>query len=147
MPRWNAGAPTVRARPGRQSVLFASVSAGSRHTCGVRDDASVECWGSNEDWLGFYNNQARPADGSFASVSAGGLHTCGVRTDGSVACWGDDDFGQATPPGGPFASVSAGTWHTCGVRTDGSVECWGVNEDGGGNVVGQARLPPLAASL
>ena len=40
-----------------------------------------------------------------------------------------------------FASVSAGLFHTRGVRTDSSVECWGANEDGDGNVVGQATPP------
>ena len=61
---------------------FASVSAGTFHTCGVRTGGSVECWGSNED------GRATPPSGEFASVSAGWDHTCGVRTDGSVACWG-----------------------------------------------------------
>ena len=28
---------------------FASVSAGGVHTCGVRVDGSVACWGNNED--------------------------------------------------------------------------------------------------
>ena len=126
---------------------FVSVSAGILHTCGVRTDGSVECWGSNEDGLGNFVGQASPPGGSFASVSAGGLHTCGVRTDGLVECWGSNRdlagnvVGQATPPGGSFASVNAGGLHTCGVRTDGSVECWGSNEDGLGNFVGQATPP------
>ena len=61
---------------------FDSVSAGSHHTCGVRSNGSVACWGWNE------SGQATPPAGSFVSVSAGGGHTCGVRSDGSVACWG-----------------------------------------------------------
>ena len=61
---------------------FASVSAGESHTCGVRMDGSVACWGSNED------SQATPPEGEFASVSAGSIHTCGVRVDSSVACSG-----------------------------------------------------------
>ena len=105
---------------------FASVSAGSSHTCGMmRDDSvhlasprslgqrrrcphlrdrdgAVACWGDDR------TGRATPPDGEFASVSAGGVHTCGVKRDGSVACWG-----QATPPAGEFASVSAGGLHTC----------------------------------
>ena len=103
---------------------FASVSAGSDHTCGVRTDGSVACWGDDE------YGQSTPPEGQFASVSAGSDHTCGVRTDGSVACWGDDEYGQSTPPEGQFASVSAGQGHACGVRTDGSVACWGDDEYG-----------------
>ena len=120
---------------------FASVSAGGYHTCGVKSDSSVECWGFNEDGRGNVAGQATPPGGSFASVSAGGVHNCGVKADGSVECWGLNARGQATPPGGSFASVSAGFFHTCGVKTDGSVECWGLNEDDDGNVVGQATPP------
>ena len=109
---------------GTSEVQFASVSAGYFHTCGVRRDGSVECWGSD------LSGQATPPSGEFASVSGGGGHTCGVRRDGSAECWGDDEdfdgneIGQATPPSGEFASVSAGWTHTCGLRLDGSVECW-----------------------
>ncbi len=103
---------------------FASVSAGAGHTCVVRTDGFVECWGNDEF------GQATPPAGGFASVSAGGWYTCGVRADGFVECWGDDEYGQATPPAGEFASVSAGDYHTCGVRTDGFVECWGNDGDG-----------------
>ena len=67
---------------------FASVSAGSSHTCGVKTDGAVECWGSNEDFDGNIVGQAAPPGGSFTSVSAGVFHTCGVETDGSVECWG-----------------------------------------------------------
>ena len=106
------------ARPRRRRG-FSSVSAVGGHTCGVRVDGSVACWGND----GF--GQATPPEGEFASVSAGFRHTCGVRMDGSVAWWGSS--GRITPPEGEFASVSAGGKHTCGVRMDGSVSCWGNN--------------------
>ena len=61
---------------------FVSVSAGSYHTCGMRSDGSVACWGRNK------SGEAAPPAGSFVSVSAGWGYTCGVRSDGSVACWG-----------------------------------------------------------
>ena len=103
------------------------MSAGYVHTCGVRDDGSVACWGLDD------NGESTPPEGEFASVSAGcntlGGHSCGVRDDGSVACWGNDRDGESTPPEGEFASVSAGGstlgGYTCGVRDDGSVACWG----------------------
>ena len=98
---------------------FASVSAGGEHTCGVRVDGSVACWGG--DRFG----QSTPPEGEFASVSAGQNHTCGLRVDGSAACWGYDLDGQSTPAEGEFASVSSGVEHTCGLRVDGSAACWG----------------------
>ena len=103
---------------------FASVSAGGGHTCGVRRDGAVACWGDDGE------GQATPPGGEFASVSAGGGHTCGVTRDGAVACWGRDGKGQATPPAGEFASVSAGWDHTCGVMRDGAVACWGSQARG-----------------
>ena len=51
---------------------FISVSAGGAHTCGVRADGTVECWGWNEDLDGNVVGQATPPSGEFASVSAGG---------------------------------------------------------------------------
>ena len=116
----SALAPTVADRD-----RFVSVSAGHMHTCGVKRDNSVVCWGFDRNLRGFYIGQSDPPDGSFESVSAGYFHTCGVRLDGIVECWGDDSEGQSSPPGGRFASVSAGEFHTCGVRTDGSLACWG----------------------
>ena len=55
-----------------------SVSAGYLHTCEVKSDGTVVCWG-NDEW-----GQATPPPGEFASVSAGRLHTCGVRTSREV---------------------------------------------------------------
>ena len=83
------------------SVSFPSVSAGGDHTCGVKTDSSVACWGSNA-----YGKSTPPA-GSFTSVSVGQDHTCGVKTGGSVVCWGFSSY-QVTSPAGSFASVSAG---------------------------------------
>ena len=84
---------------------FISVSAGDDHTCGVRTDGSVACWGSNTSF-GEFAGQATPPAGQFVSVSAGFDHTCGIRADASVACWGDGYDGQDTPPEGGFVSVS-----------------------------------------
>ena len=50
---------------------FDSVSAGYYHTCGVRTNGTVQCWGLNEDRAGNVVGQASPPDESFASVSAG----------------------------------------------------------------------------
>jgi alpha-tubulin suppressor-like RCC1 family protein/pimeloyl-ACP methyl ester carboxylesterase len=109
---------------GEGSCTFTQVTGLGWHTCGLRPDGSVVCWGWND------YDQATPPGGSFAQVSAGGAHTCGLRSDGSVECWGWNDSGQATPPGGSFMQVSAGGQHTCGLRADGSVECWGLDDSG-----------------
>ena len=130
--------------PPNADGLFRSVSVGQWHTCGVRRDGSVDCWGANDSLSGRSIGQATPPSGSFVSVSAGSLHTCGVRINASVDCWGYDIAGQATPPAGPFVSVNAGGVHTCGVRSDGSIACWG-GDDYGRTVVPEASFASVSS--
>ncbi len=68
--------PRRRPGPSRQ------VSAGAHHTCGLKTDGTLACWGRND------YGQATPPAGTFSQVSAGGYHTCGLKTDGTLACWG-----------------------------------------------------------
>ena len=103
---------------------FASVDAGSLHTCGLRSGGSVRCWGAS------YPTVTDVPSGRYSQVSTGWGHACAVTTGGSVRCWGDDEFGQSQPPSGRFSSVSAGWGHTCGLKTDKTVACWGYNFSG-----------------
>ena len=137
---------TVSAAPQKESGTstttgkFTSVSAGDWHTCGVREDSSVACWGSN------YSNQGWLPEGEFASVSAGNLHTCGIRLDGSIACWGFNDDGRITPFEGEFASVSSGFRYSCGLRRDGYVACWGRNVNNfGPTIPPEAKFASISA--
>ena len=84
------------------SPSFTQVSAGWDHTCGLKQDGSIICWGSD----GFH--QAVPPQGEFASVSAGGSHTCGLKEDGSVACWGSMEGAQIRGLSAPGALQTAG---------------------------------------
>ncbi|HUL78373.1 MAG TPA: NosD domain-containing protein, partial [Vicinamibacteria bacterium] len=100
---------------------FTLVSAGSDHTCGLRADGTVGCWGSNA------SGESTSPGGAFTQVSAGQNHTCGVRSDGALACWGVNSVGESEPPTGAFTQVGAGALHTCGLKADGTVACWGDN--------------------
>ena len=110
---------------------YKSVSAGYIHTCAVKADENIACWGDN----GEGQVSGAPA-GSYKSVSAGSFHTCAVKTDDSIACWGYNEFGQAPATlAGSYKSVSAGQYHTCAVKADDSIACWG------GNFSGQTAAP------
>ena len=67
------------------------MSAGFEHTCAIRIDGTLACWGND------FSGQATPPAGTFAEVSAGGNHTCAIGTDDALLCWGDNEFGQLTP--------------------------------------------------
>ena len=98
-----------------------SISVGGEHTCGLRPDGTVACWG----------RQATPPVGTFVALSSGGRHTCALREDGTAACWGGGHYGQTTPPPGEtFTAISSGYLHTCGLRPDGTAVCWGWNRYG-----------------
>ena len=109
---------------------FTAVSAGGEHTCGLRENGAIECWGNNN------YGQSDDPEGSFTAVSAGGWHTCGLRKSSAIECWGAGGarfigpyhYGQSDAPGGDFTAVSAGDSHTCGLRESGAIECWGGDD-------------------
>ena len=116
-------------------VVFTQVSAGVYHTCGVKLDGGIDCWGWNDA------GEAADHAGSYLLVSAGEYHTCGLRTDGHIECWGDDANGRAQDQIGPFTDVSVGGSHNCAVSPTGSATCWG------GDWYGQSSPPSNVSFL
>ena len=83
------------------------LALGLHHTCALRQDGAVLCWGSNAlGQLGYGDRQPRGDDGSpgpFPVVDVGGPvvdlaagqdHTCALMADGRVRCWGAGNRGQ-----------------------------------------------------
>lgn len=140
--------------PGAQCV--AQITAGDEHTCVVKTDGSVWCWGANgKGQLGDGTTEVRSEptrvvglDGvTIAAVSAGFEHTCAVTDQGALFCWGSNENGRLgvgqtfealdhsaspLPITGlpqPVASISAGGKHTCAVMEGTKdVYCWGQND-------------------
>ena len=67
-------------QPETDSDVLTTVSAGVAHTCAVRWDGVLACWGHD------YFGQSIPLPSTFTAVSAGSLHSCAVRTDSTLAC-------------------------------------------------------------
>ena len=88
-------------------VLFAQLTAGPGHTCGLTGSGQAYCWGANPDGrTGQPPGNHIGAQGTavelsptlvqggrtFTQLDAGGAHTCGLAADG-VYCWGDNSGG------------------------------------------------------
>ena len=135
-------------------LKFKSLAAGAIHTCGLTDDGTTWCWGSNHagqlgiDATGGAVTPTRvSAAPAFSELVAGAAHTCGLTSTGAVYCWGDNSLGQlgsganrSTPVpyfGFPqptptrvagsltFRSITAAWGITCGATTGGIAYCWG----------------------
>lgn len=113
---------------------WAYVSAGWAHSCGVKKDGRVLCWGLDE-----YGQASPPAE-TMSIVSAGETHSCGIKLDGTAACWGYDSVGTGDldVPEGTWTVVEAAWGQDCvGLRPDGSLEFWGrAVHEGFGNLEG-----------
>jgi len=155
-------------------LVFALLSAGNIHTCGVTPAGAAYCWGyngdgelGNETMASFSATPVAVSGGlAFAAVSAGdavdagGQHTCGITRAGAAYCWGYNGFGalgngttaNSTTPvavsgGLTFVAVSAGGGHTCGVTPTGAAYCWGYNSYGQlGNGTTTNSTTPVAVS-
>ena len=151
---------TVGTGPGAVTQL----AAGSGHTCALRANGTVVCWGSGiSGRLGYGNTTSIGDDesdfsaltvgtgaGAVTQIAAGGSHTCALRTNGTVVCWGlgslgrlgygntnnigdnESDLSGFAVGTGPSAvtQISAGNSHTCALRANGTVVCWGLGSAG-----------------
>ena len=61
---------------------------GSSHTCGLRVDGSVVCWGGND-----HRQASSPPNIRLASLSTSYNHNCGLQENGIAICWGAAGLG------------------------------------------------------
>jgi hypothetical protein len=129
-----------------------AVTSGVAHTCALRSDGGVWCWGSNgHGQAGQGGDQGQPVPAkvvglpAVASIYAGGFASCAVTVAAELWCWGGFYYGgqlvadrppalNATPL--RIAGLSAVTTmalsdnNACVVDSAGSVRCWGGSAEG-----------------
>jgi alpha-tubulin suppressor-like RCC1 family protein len=159
----NQADPAVQASNLTDAV---SIAAGGSHTCAIKADQTVVCWGNGA--LGAVG----PSTSAIAttpvavagvnnaiSLALGEYLSCAVITDGTVMCWGNagsslaatfargqgitgNTITTATPQVMPglnnVVSMSIGRYHACVLKSNNTVDCWGTI--GGGT----KQLTPVA---
>jgi alpha-tubulin suppressor-like RCC1 family protein len=154
--------------PVADTLIFETLSAGARHTCGRTEDDQVWCWGyGSRGSIGSpdlsSSHRAVHLGGGFRSYTAfdvSGYHGCALGADAEVYCWGWNGYGQlgvgvffdlgsperiARP--GPYAAIFTGATHSCALDTDGAAWCWGrgdAGQLGHGQTAGSAVPVPVA---
>jgi hypothetical protein len=118
--------------PVDQDRTYASITAGSEHTCAVAADGSAYCWGSNDQGqLGFAGTPLRRSPTvtgggrRYSLLAAAVTHTCGLVA-GQAFCWGAS-FVPPTPlpTGLQWRWIDAAGARTCGLTTgEGRAACW-----------------------
>jgi len=149
---------------------FRAVATGQGHTCALRDDGSLWCWGRNSfHELGpETREQVRTpiqvgSAVDWVAIATGQHHGCAVKSDRSLWCWGRNTAVQ-TQEGFPLgvdgevvlaptrvplsvevALLATDTFHTCIVDRDGGLWCWGRNVEGQLGLSGRElrRVPEL----
>ena len=103
----SAGASTSPARPVRPiRPVQRSVSGGpTSHSCGLRADGTVVCWGDSS--LGGAECSGRAIRRRHRRLLP---LVRSAQTDRTVACWGWgwQDYGESDPPNGHFTEIAAG---------------------------------------
>lgn len=141
------------------STVADPLATGSLHTCALRPDGTVSCWGHNSNGeLGdgntaIYANPTIVGLKDAIALASGTSFSCALKSDATVVCWGKNNFGQlgdgtTTDRAAPVAvsglsnvvAINAGLSHVCAVKADSTVVCWGQNvhgELGIGNTIAQ----------
>jgi alpha-tubulin suppressor-like RCC1 family protein len=137
-------APVLVKGPFNEDVV--DISAGYTHSCLVRGNSDLYCWGKNDRGQlgdGTKDNRYEPGVLSMSGISkvgVAGWHTCAVTKLGTVRCWGDNYYGALgngsfEPARSPtyievkglneVEFLAVGVMHNCAATKQGFVYCWG----------------------
>jgi alpha-tubulin suppressor-like RCC1 family protein len=108
-----------------EAATVKSVTAGWAHTCALRSDLRVSCWGR-----GYSGVPVRvPGLARITRLDADGDATCAVRRGGRVLCW-RGSRARVVEGITDAREVAVGAYFRCVLRAGGGVLCWGDNDAG-----------------
>src|SRR5690606_21111176 len=145
-----------------------ALAAGGDHTCAVKRDGGVACWGSNAGGALGNGIEGDETEGvavavrnltGVTDIASGEAFTCAL-SGGAVQCWGAGNMGQLGDGSkadrgsadevlgiDDAVQIAAGRNHACARRRTGGVACWGQNGRGQlGDGGKQARARPVAVA-
>ena len=110
-----------------------AVATGREHTCVIRRNLDLVCFGANDHGQCDMPGAARKA----LAVAAGDYHTAVVTVRGDLLCFGRNHRGQCSLGGGvqDVIQVAANADRTAAVTIGGALHCFGCNFVG--------RVPPI----
>ena len=120
----HTGADTADADLSPAGPQSTPIAAGEDHSCAIRADQTIGCWGGNR----FGQIDAPP--GRFTAIATGYAHSCAIGTDQVVTCWGYSRSGLVDSPPGQFTAIAASRAHSCAIAADQTVTCWGDTSAG-----------------
>ncbi|MFA7478660.1 MAG: hypothetical protein WC184_12360 [Acidimicrobiia bacterium] len=162
---------TLENIPTNPQLKWASIAAGTLHSCGLDTNGGVWCWGRNQQGQlgvnkpGVQNELVpTPVAGNhvFTSITTHSFHSCAIDTEGKAWCWGQgsnyrlgtgNETNQLvpTPVAGnhTFTNVTNAQFHSCAIDTEDKAWCWGYNgtgQLGNGNTATQSVPTPVAGN-
>ena len=134
----------------------AQITASDNHTCAIRSDNTVACWGNKSSGRTDLTSSPDPSvttNTKFLAIDAGRAgHTCGITVDNRAVCWGNNGQQRSNPLDSPhgvdantkFLAVGGGSFQSCGLKADSTVACWGsIDTDNTGH---PTRFPNIDAN-
>lgn len=125
-------------------LAFGKISAGESHTCAVKADAAVACWGKNSSGevlpgVGFDQDIPVTVPGltGITQVAVGFQRSCALNALGNLLCWGKGNgtgvatlTDSANVPYTGIKAIALGSYHTCFIDANTTVQCLGDDSMG-----------------
>ncbi len=120
---------------------FVSMVGGLTHSCGLRVNGSVLCWGGNE-----YLQAASPPNLRLVSINSSYNHTCGLQPNGIAVCWGAEGQGvQTFVSTSTLALLTTGGTATGELRNNGQELMFAVPANLTGDITMTFAVSPVAS--